>query len=164
MAIQTEYLLDPIRALSGNIERTSVADTDSKIAEGNIKFGRAVVAGTNAKIQVKTPVGATPKFLGVAVRDLARENFLDGEERTYYKEKDTLSILRSGYINVEIEAPVSIGDPVFYRHTAGAGGTELGIFRNDDDTATCAEIKGARFEFAGDANSVVVIYLPAYSQ
>ena len=40
------------------------------------------------------------------------------------------SILRRGRIWVRVEEAITVGDPVYYRHTTGAG-TEIGAFRND---------------------------------
>jgi hypothetical protein len=42
------------------------------------------------------------------------------------------SLLRSGRIWVPVEEAITLGDPVYFRHTSGTG-TEIGAFRNDAD-------------------------------
>lgn len=164
MSVQTSYEFKPRVALEGNVDNNSLLELDSKSAEAEIGFGRAVVRGTNADRQVKIPAGATPAFFGVAQRIIGLENPNDGTfERTSYLDKETVSVVRSGYIWVYSEQAVNAGDPVYYRHTAGAGGTVLGRFRKDDDTSTANLIDGASFETTITAEGLVLVRIPAHS-
>ena len=165
MAVQTSYDFVTRVALEGQIDSTSLLDLTSKSAEGTIPFGRAVVAGTNPDVQVILPSAATPAFYGVAARIVGLENPNPAPgERTEYEATETAAVLKSGYIWVVTEVAVAPGDDVYYRFTAGAGGTEIGRFRNDADTATAGLIAGATFETTAAADSVVKIRIPAYAQ
>lgn len=42
------------------------------------------------------------------------------------------SVCRRGRVWVRVEEAITVGDPVYYRHTSGTG-TEIGAFRNDSD-------------------------------
>ncbi len=63
----------------------------------------------------------------------------------HYVDGDTVPVLQEGGIWVYSEETVSDRDPVYVRVAAGAGGSLLGAFRNDDDTASCVIVPGARF-------------------
>jgi hypothetical protein len=76
-------------------------------------------------------------------------------------------VVRKGRIWVRIEETVVVGDAVFYRFAAGGGGTALGRFRNDADTATCAALPGATWIKGGTvalgAIALLEVNLPAGS-
>ena len=164
MTVQTSYPLNPRVALEGQLDNMAVYDAHSKSVEGDVGFGRAVVRGTNPDTQVTLPSASTPAFFGVAQRIIGLENPLTGTlERDSYLDTETAAIIRSGYIWVITEEAVVPGDPVYYRFTAGAGGTVIGRFRKTDDTATAAQIDGATFETTAAADSIVKIKLPAHS-
>ena len=77
-------------------------------------------------------------------------SFVDGE---------TLSLCVGGGIWVYTEEAVTERDPVYVRITSGAGGSTLGAFRNDADTASCVLIPDARFTRSAAAGCAR-IYLP----
>jgi hypothetical protein len=62
-----------------------------------------------------------------------------------YVDGESVPCLYSGGIWCFTEEAVSDGDPVYVRIAAGAGGSALGAFRNDADTASCVLVVGARF-------------------
>lgn len=62
-----------------------------------------------------------------------------------YVDGETLPVLTMGGIWVYAEEAVVDGDPVYVRVAAGAGGSVLGGFRNDDDTSSCVLVPDARF-------------------
>ena len=147
MSVQTSYPLKPTIALEGHADSDDIISLTSRSGEGEIGFGRAVVRGTDLDKQVVIPSAATPAFFGVAKRITGLENPNTGTlERTSYLDKETVSVIRVGTVHVYSEQAVNAGDPVYYRHTAGAGGTVLGRFRKDDDTATATQIPGAVFD------------------
>lgn len=169
MSVQNTYNFNPRIAVEGHHYSTAIDDSTTKVTEGAVPFGRAVVQGTNPDGQIKLPAGAAPKFYGVALRSVGLENpyvatGATAGERISYLAKEAAKILRAGYVAVFTEQAVTPADPVFYRHTAGAGGTELGRFRKDADTNTAVKIEGAAFESSATAGSIVKIRLPAHSQ
>ena len=163
MSVQTSYEFKPRPAIEGNIDNNSLLELVSKSAENEIGFGRAVVRGTDLDNQVKLPAGATPNFFGIAVRILGLQNPNSGSgERVSYLDKESVAVGTSGYFWVYTEQAVNAGDPVYYRHTAGAGGTDLGRFRKDADTATAGLISGAKFETSRLDAGLVIVHIPPY--
>lgn len=77
---------------------------------------------------------------------------------------ETASVLRRGRIWVPIEEDIAVGDAVFFRHTAGGGGTEIGAFRNDADTASADALTESTWlqggTAAGDAVALLEVNLP----
>lgn len=96
-------------------------------------------------------------FLGVAIRQVIHETFASNDVWRYtgggvaasatadYVDCDSVPFLSQGGIWVASEEAVSDMDPVYVRVAAGAGGSILGAFRNDADTASCVAVTGARF-------------------
>ncbi len=73
------------------------------------------------------------------------------------------TVVHKGLILVEIEAvTVDPSAGVFVRHTSGAGGTVLGRFRNDADTATADAVANAKWAdvFTGPGLAVLSLDLP----
>lgn len=126
--------------------------------DSDLPFGLAVVQGT-ADNQVKLAVATGGDFRGITVRNLSVSNdsatglaaYADGEAVTYRN---------FGSIVVVAEVAVTKDDPVFFRHTAGAGGTVIGSLRNDADTATADAITGAYFAETAAIGDLVRITLP----
>ena len=58
---------------------------------------------------------------------------------------DPANVKTSGRIWVHAEVAIALGDGVFFRHTAGGGGSVVGRFRNDADTASADEITTAKW-------------------
>ena len=109
------------------------------------KFGRAMVRRAGGGDQsAALPSAASQEFLGVNSR-IHSDVDPTGAPKDATAPFKTMSLVRGGKILVEVEEAVSAGDPAFFRHTAGAGGTELGIWRNDADTATADQVTGAKF-------------------
>lgn len=95
-------------------------------------------------------------FLGVAMRQPAKTTLATAGLYGYpgitststtadYVDGEPLPVLTRGGIWVFTEEAVVDRDKVFVRIAAGSGGSVLGAFRNDADTATCVEVVGARF-------------------
>jgi hypothetical protein len=68
------------------------------------------------------------------------------------------NVLKRGTVWVTVEQAVLNYDIAFARFASGAGGTQLGAWRKDADTATAALVKGARFLTAqGTAAGLAVL-------
>jgi hypothetical protein len=83
----------------------------SKIAQGVVPFGVAVVKGSVDE-QAKLPSSASDKMLGIAAYstdagDLDNEKYIDG---------DPMGVVETGIVVVKVEEAVNIGDPVRVRH------------------------------------------------
>lgn len=100
-------------------------------------------------------------FLGVAVYDSATvETRTDNSDLGEYRHADTIPVLKIGAIVVETEGTISDQDPVYVRVASGSGGSQLGKFRNTDDTSTAVLVPNARFErdSSNGALNVVAFY------
>jgi hypothetical protein len=71
-------------------------------------------------------------------------------------------IVRRGLVWVTVEENVSDGDDVYVRYASGGGGTQLGAFRKSADTATAAQLTGAKYRGGATAGNVckVEVNLP----
>lgn len=94
--------------------------------------------GTSIRIRIKTTLATADLYraIGGQTSNLVTADYVDSE---------SVRILESGEIWVATEEAVSDRDPVYCRIAAGAGGSVLGAFRNDADTASCILIPNARF-------------------
>ncbi len=139
-------------------------DIRSGLAEGIVPFGRFVSEGTDLDRQVQLPSGATDitdkkKVRGVAVSTHAIESELGGSAVPSYKDKDAVSYMREGRIAVFVEEAVTPQSAVFVRHTSGGGGSEIGRFRTDADTASAAELANARYVTSTTGAGVAILEL-----
>lgn len=124
-----------------------------------IPFGVGVVmdkaAGQLTNRQAaKLPTAAADTFLGVARR--SRLTTLQvGTTNSGPKAGVVFNVAYDGELLVKVESAVVKGGRAFMRFAAGAGGTQLGIFRADADTATAVELRGCEFMHSGTAGSLV---------
>jgi hypothetical protein len=95
-------------------------------------------------------------FLGIAIRKPIKTTVASAGLYGYpgltsslvtcdYVDAETISVMTSGGIYVYTEEAVVERDPVYVRVAAGAGGSTLGAFRNDADTASAVLLPDARF-------------------
>jgi hypothetical protein len=114
-------------------------------AGAELKFGVAVIPdSSNPDTQVEAfATGET--VLGVVAHE--HQNAVAGTSSL--SDGDMASVVVKGLVWVLIDQDVAVGDPVFVRHTAGAG-EFLGAFRMDADTADAEEItSGAKWVEGG---------------
>lgn len=125
---------------------------------GDLAFGLAVCQGT-ADNQVLLATATGGAFRGITVRN----NSVSNDSTTglaAYAEGEAVTIRNFGSIVVLTESAVTKGDTVYFRHTAGAGGTTIGAIRGDADTASADAITGAYFAESAGAGELVRITLP----
>jgi len=124
---QLSYDFNIKQAVQGMLADSTPNVVDSYAAEGNIDFGLALVYGTDAAKQVKIPV-ASAAFVGASVYDMVHEQ--DDAGNAYYRDTQTVSVLRRGRIYVPTTVAVAAGEAAYFIHTGG----DEGKFRNDADT------------------------------
>ena len=151
-------LLEVMKADSG------FDDIISLLAEGIIPFGRLVVAGTDLDRQGELPVLTgdvtnLKKVRGISVHTHAIESEFPGGGVTpaSYKDEDAMSIMRKGRIAVQVEEAVTPDDAVFVRFASGGGGSELGRFRTDADTASASELANAKYVTSTTGAGIVIL-------
>lgn len=64
------------------------------------------------------------------------------------------NVMERGRVFVEVEDAVAAGEPAFARFVAGAGGTQLGAFRSDADTASADAIPGLMYKTSASAGGI----------
>lgn len=156
---QTAYTVDPavgFRGLLGDPNDDSFAIPLSNGAAAAVGFGimvRRDVTNPEDQFDVFSATGQDP--VGVLVHTQAQQN-PNLADPLGVDLLEPASVLRRGRVWVAVEEAVAVGDPVFFRHTAGGGGSEIGAFRNDADTATCDQVTQAAW-LQGSAGAGVAL-------
>lgn len=144
-------------ALPGSDCETSVPGQSGYNAEASasIPFGIVVKAGAAAGALL-LPSGSGDEPEGIVLYSSAYDSSgLPGSDldSTGVKPKARISYKVRGIVWVKPEAAVSPGDPVFARHSTGAGGSQKGALRSNADSATAIDLgKRARFLDSSAAN------------
>lgn len=114
----------------------------AKNAQGaDIPFGVAVARSGNSDIERVLPTSGSDEIIGVALNTFFQDNrSLSNDDGI--KDDDYFTEMYEGVIWVKPEVAVQPGEPVFVRHTANGGNTQLGAFRNDADTSNAVQIRG----------------------
>ncbi|MBK8397439.1 MAG: hypothetical protein IPL26_19670 [Leptospiraceae bacterium] len=130
--------------------------TETRIAEGDVPFGKAVEVGT-AVTQGKLVGGATGEFRGVAAYSPNASKVSEGK----YLDKDPLAVHNSGFVTVYVEEAVNAGDAVRIRHTNHASLTAkvAGNFAKTAEAGKTMLLEGARFENSVAAAGEVILFL-----
>jgi hypothetical protein len=128
---------------------------------------RATDAATNAALFVCD--GATPGFsckvptteaeAKACIGCLIKPNFLnDTSVATDYLIAQQATILEEGYIWVNAEGTVAVGDPVYVRHTSdGSSNTTRGTVRNTSDVVSGGIVLTPDASFAAAVSSFTVV-------
>lgn len=145
------------------------ADTDSIRARMESKIlevdevvppGSFVVKGTSDD-EVKLPSGAGGIYIGVVFngggRVIDQDTGLIGD----YGQFNRVTVATERVFYVFSEEAVTYGATVFVRHTAGGGGSQLGVARTDADTASAEAIDAKFHETTTGAGLVKVRLLMA---
>lgn len=117
---------------------------------GKSYFGRMVSRDGVSEDKIVAPAGAASNRVGVVVSTHSLPSNEGGDD-PHYAAQDSVMVMNKGRIYVAIEEDIAVGDDVYFRHTAGGGGTKLGAFRNDADTATADQLTNARWIKGGTA-------------
>lgn len=137
---------------------------DTVIPSVSVKIGKLLVADTTVgkpRNQARYPAAAadvTAKkgLLGIVRWDQSREGGVD------YPALRPTPVVRRGRIWVTAESAVTRFTPCFIRYAVGAGGTELGSFRADVDTASAAQCDWATFITDATAGALAIVEISIY--
>lgn len=142
--MQTDFKTYSTPFILGQVADSSLKQIDSYAAEADIKFGAAVMRGTNKDSQVMLSNGK--EFLGIALRD-------DIQQRAFYPAKAMVSVMTKGRVVVRATEAVIAGDIAYlhpdgtFNKTEGEEGQEclaIGIFASSievKDNLVILEIK-----------------------
>ena len=123
---QTAITINQALARAGLLYDSHSAKTiQSKLAEGVINFGRAVVLGTDPERQVKATTSAADTFVGAIVHDHARES-QPGSDPAEIGDEGSAAVITLGPIWVETFETVVPGNPVSVEVAAGSANMKFG--------------------------------------
>lgn len=149
------------RLVSENVAiATSTSVTTTAYASLFVSFTKPAQTGAGGAYTIGVAAQSAltiDDFLGVAIRQVIKETLSTSDlyrkmggatsnlVTADYIDGETVPVLEQGAIWVYSEEAVADRDPVYVRVASGAGGSVLGAFRNDADTASCVRVTGARF-------------------
>jgi hypothetical protein len=158
MAVQTSYAQNMLPAFPG-MKADLAPGYARSMAQGEasaeVPFGVAVAQGS-ADDTCILPSGSGAKIVGVALHSATYQPLYQ-LGTVGLKPKTTVNVMEKGTVWVTVEENVAKEDPVFIRHTAGAGGTQLGAFRKSADTASAIQQKGCRYLTSASAGGVAMV-------
>ncbi len=158
---QTSYTQNHAIAYEGNRgdSRTAQIYPARNNSGVELPYGRAVVFDTGAgttELAAKLIAASGDKILGVSLFSQAHDpNTVNGGVAV----NDMFNVITQGAVWVQVDSAVTPNSPVFARYAAGAGGSVLGRFRADADTATAVAMPNARFLSSGASGSLVLLQL-----
>jgi hypothetical protein len=158
MTVQTTFVIDKPRAIAGMLADSGDTDKGTKLATSVIPFGVGVVKRASPADGVEqcgvptATADVTARPRGIAIHDVTRRG-PQGGLAGGYEIGDPVSYLKQGRIWVVVEGTVTQDSAAFCRFAAGAGGTILGAFRADADTATAVAFPTAVFR-TGNINGL----------
>lgn len=145
---QTAYSVDPalgFRGLLGDPNDDSFAiplANGSAAAQGFGIMVRRDASNLEDQFDIFSATGQTP--VGVLVHTQAQQDPTLADPLGVAL-LEPASVLRRGRVWVVVEETIVLSDSVFFRHTAGGGGSEIGAFRTDADTASADQITNAEW-------------------
>jgi len=154
---------DQVNAFEGMKADSGFDDVLSFLAEGNQIIGKLMVRGTDPDRQAAAPSSSAlvtnpNSALGVLIHSHDRETDVSVSAATV-KDKEEMNIMHNGRCYVKVEEAVTPASPVFVRFASGGGGSLLGSFRQDADTATAVQLPGAKYMSSAAAGEFAVLEL-----
>lgn len=161
--MQTSYTNMQAEAVLGLMTEDFTRYVDSVIPQTIVKTGKLLTADLTvgkARNTAKLPSTAAevskPGAMGIVVFDQTREGGVD------WPALRPTPVMRRGRIWVTAESAVTRWTVPFVRYAAGAGGTELGSFRGDADTASAAQCPWALFITDAAAGALVLVEISLF--
>jgi hypothetical protein len=108
-------------------------------------------------LPVRLPNASTDKILGIVRFTQFFESY--GASVASLPAGQSVNVAKKGHFWVSPEVAVTAGDPVYARHTANGGLTQLGALRNDADTSNAIQLAGCRFLSSALAGGFAVVEL-----
>lgn len=139
---QTSYSVSAADAFAGLLDMNlQHPDILSRFNEESSKIGYGLMVRQGTAPEQIQNFGATgQQIAGVTVHRHTEKAKGTGTAAEIEADGGKADVLRKGRIWVVVEEAISLGDGVFYRHTAGGGGSVIGAFRTDADTATADDV------------------------
>ena len=155
--VQTTVELTHPVAVEGAVVDGQLKNIISAVATETIPFGRFVMEGATPG-SAALPVGsAGVGFDGLGVSVRSQDDVANAAGVLQHEAGSEVSIIDFGVVYLRPETAVTLGIPLYVRHTAGAGGSELGRVRNNADTNTATQLAGIVPMADGLANELVPV-------
>lgn len=156
---QTSYSRDlSAAAFAGQLGDSGPHRIDSYVNDEGSDIPAGILVTHKAEGTIDLVDSGTDKLAGAVLNTFAR-NPDDLTGTAAITAGDTCNVLSEGAVWLLGEEAMAIGDAVYVRHAAGAGGSQLGAVRNDADTASARQVKGARVLKASTGAGPVLVYL-----
>jgi len=154
---QLLYPVDQAIAFAGLL--ADLNDSNYVISRANeeafgLEYGLGVIEGT-ADDQMLAVTNAAQPLLGVTAHSHANE--VGADDLNLIDANKMGNVLRQGTIYVQVEDTVVKGGVPFVRVVAGGGGSLLGAFRSDGDTASARALTLARYATGAAAGGFAVL-------
>lgn len=161
--MQLSYdVMQPVAVL-GLVTEDFTKYTDTVIPQVPVKVGKLLTADKSpgkTRNAAKLPAAAAdvtkPGAMGITFLDSTREG---GDD---YPALRPIGVIRRGRLWVLAENAVARWTHPFVRYAAGPGGTELGSFRSNADTASAAELEHAIFLTDAGAGELVLVEIDLF--
>lgn len=158
---QTAYAETMAANFEGMLADVSMKVVDSFTqgeASAEMPFGIMLAKGTGDREAI-LPAASNAKLIGILMHSHHYAKGDGGElGTTGVKPKATLNILRKGRLVVKVETTVAKYDRAFVRYATGAGGTQLGAWRNAAVTNETIDLgTKAQFMSAASAGGLAVV-------
>ena len=157
---QTSYCRIFTNAFAGQLGDSGPSRVGSYVNDQGADIPAGCMVSHKAEGTADLPAGGSEILAGVVLNSFAR-NPDDLTGTAAITAGDSMNVLEEGAVWVSCEEAMAVGDAVYVRHTAGAGGSVLGLIRNDADTASCRQVKGARVLVPSTAAGICMIYFSA---
>lgn len=151
----------PLTVVPGNSNITTAVTTGAA-SSGEIGLGLAVVrlsTDTEREVRLGAPSSAH-FFVGVTLDDNLRTICVCPGQATshVYRQNDLMLVREMGTVWVELDAPVTVNSPVFYRYS-GAG--KIGSFRGGSASGADIQLTNAKFLTAGTNLAELLLNYPS---
>lgn len=157
---QTSYSRTQTTAIAGQLADAGPSRVSAFLNDQGADIPAGCFVSLKAEGTCDLPAGATEILAGVVVNSFARDpDNLTGTAAV--QAGDVANILEEGAIWVRCEEAMAVTDNVFVRHASGAGGSVLGLVRNDADTASARRVTGARVLIPSTGAGLVMLYFSA---
>lgn len=120
MSAQLSYDYDMTIGLEGQIATTGPRRVLSRLAQEIVPFGRVLTLGTDKDTQcqlpkVNTDLAVVNNVLGISTSTKAKEDD-PTKDFAYYRDKDSVNVLREGTVYMKTESAIAPGDTVHVRY------------------------------------------------
>lgn len=148
----TDYQINHPEAVAGAIVDAQLQNSVTKLANGDLPFGRLVVEIVAGEASLPVTTGAiAASTAGIVQR--VQDDVADANDVLMARDSKDATIADFAEVWVEVEDAVTFGSPCFARHSGG----NLGQFRSDADTGSATAVQNARYMTSAGAGELAKV-------